>query len=264
MRQSAEGARESVFEAVRVAAVVAEHRLGKRFGLGRLGFLWRCVMPLVGLFFYTAVFHRVLRVPSEGAPYWAFAYTGIIPWFYFNRALFAASTALRTYHRLAANLPLPRLAYPCGVAMHLTLELLAGLAVAVAVLAVAGMRPTTAALWVPVFAFVQGTLALGLGLFLCVLHSYSRRVSTLARSILPMWMLLTPVLYSLREAEGPLEAFHRWDPMASVLAGYRAVLLHGAAPDPVRTAHGIAVSTALLALGVVLFVKSRGRLEDEL
>jgi lipopolysaccharide transport system permease protein len=59
-------------------AVLSRHRINVRYKQSRLGGLWALLQPLAMMFVFTAVFARLVRVPSEGVPYALFAYAGIL------------------------------------------------------------------------------------------------------------------------------------------------------------------------------------------
>ena len=60
--------------------VLSRHRINVRYKQSRLGGLWALLQPLAMMLVFTAVFARLVRVPSEGVPYALFAYVGILPW----------------------------------------------------------------------------------------------------------------------------------------------------------------------------------------
>lgn len=50
-----------------------------------LGVGWAVLAPIVTILVFTLVFGRLAKVPSEGVPYAAFMFTGLLPWTEFSR-----------------------------------------------------------------------------------------------------------------------------------------------------------------------------------
>ncbi|MEE8115405.1 MAG: hypothetical protein V3T23_13755, partial [Nitrososphaerales archaeon] len=52
-----------------------------------LGAAWAVIQPLGMMLVFTIFFGRLVGVPSDGLPYPIFAYTALLPWQLFSRAL---------------------------------------------------------------------------------------------------------------------------------------------------------------------------------
>ena len=53
-------------------AALTRHRINVRYKQSVLGILWAVVQPVAMMLVYTAVFSRLVRVPTEGVPYAVF------------------------------------------------------------------------------------------------------------------------------------------------------------------------------------------------
>ncbi len=65
-----------------------------------LGIAWAGIQPLFMMLIFTVFFGRLAKVPSDGLPYPIFAFTALLPWQMFSRALTDASTSLVVNERL--------------------------------------------------------------------------------------------------------------------------------------------------------------------
>ncbi len=79
-----------------------------------LGIAWAVIQPLFMMIIFTVVFGRLAKVPSDGLPYPIFAFTALLPWQMFSRALTDASTSLVVNERLITKVYFPRLLVPAS------------------------------------------------------------------------------------------------------------------------------------------------------
>jgi len=52
-----------------------------------LGIAWAVIQPVFMMLIFTLFFGRLAKVPSDGLPYPIFAFTALLPWQMFSRAL---------------------------------------------------------------------------------------------------------------------------------------------------------------------------------
>src|SRR5262245_49211072 len=62
-----------------------------RYKQTALGALWAVIPPVLTMLLFTAIFGHFAKMPSEGADYSVFAFTGLLPWTFFANALARAS-----------------------------------------------------------------------------------------------------------------------------------------------------------------------------
>ena len=55
-----------------------------RYKQTAMGVLWAVFQPLAGMMVFTVFFGKLAKIPSDGAPYPLFVYTGLIFWNYFS------------------------------------------------------------------------------------------------------------------------------------------------------------------------------------
>src|ERR1044071_3658402 len=60
------------------------HRIKVRYKQTALGISWAILQPLAIMLLFTLLFSLIVKMPSEGMPYAAFAYTALLPWTYFS------------------------------------------------------------------------------------------------------------------------------------------------------------------------------------
>ena len=83
-----------------------------RYKQTALGVIWVVLQPLLAAGIFTFVFGRVADLPSEGVPYFVFAYVGMMAWTAFSSTLSKISGSLVGNAQLISKIFFPRLVLP--------------------------------------------------------------------------------------------------------------------------------------------------------
>src|SRR5258708_34742 len=83
-----------------------------RYRQTALGVIWVVLQPLVAAGIFSLVFGRVAKLPSDGVPYFLFAYAGLLAWNAFSSTLSKASSCLVGNSHLISKVSFPRLVLP--------------------------------------------------------------------------------------------------------------------------------------------------------
>jgi lipopolysaccharide transport system permease protein len=78
------------------------------------------------------------------------------------------------------------------------------------------------------------------------------------------WFWLTPIVYPATILPAEVRPLLDWNPMAPLIQGYQAVLVHGTAPDWSAVAKVAVLALLLCVFGMRLFRKRAGEMVDEL
>src|SRR4051794_37117854 len=81
-----------------------------------LGILWAVIRPLLNVGLFTIIFGIIIRVPSEGAPFYIFVYTAMLGWTYFSTAVNNISSSLVQNRALLTKVYFPRIVLPLAAA----------------------------------------------------------------------------------------------------------------------------------------------------
>jgi len=98
-----------------------------------------------------------------------------------------------------------------------------------------------------VLLVVQVMLTAGVSLFTSALNVRFRDVKHVMPLLLQAWLYVSPVIYPLASVPPHWRGLFALNPVTGLVDGYRAVLLHGHAPDgPLLAASAVASLLALL------------------
>lgn len=196
-----------------------------RYKQTAIGILWALFQPLVTMIVFTVFFGMLAKMPSDGAPYPVFVYTGILFWQFFSAALVDASNCLITNQSIITKVYFPRLLLPVSVTITKLIDLAIGGVILGGLLVYYGYAPgLTALLLLPLLVLMSFMAAVGAGLFLAAVNVKYRDVRYILPFFIQILMFLTPVIYPA-SITGKYSKLLALNPMTGVIKSARAVLL---------------------------------------
>ena len=212
-----------------------------------LGVAWAVIQPLGMMLVFTIFFGHLVGVPSDGLPYPIFAYTALLPWQLFSRALTDASTSLVVNERLITKVYFPRLLIPLSAVLASLVDFAIAFVLLLGMMVFYGIVPTGSVLMLPLFVLLALMTALGIGFWLSALNAQYRDVRYTLPFLTQFWLFATPVVYPASLVPEQWRLLYGLNPMTGVVEGFRWALLGGTgAPDTM-----LAVS-ATVVLGVFI------------
>ena len=154
---------------------------------------------------------------------------------------------------IVLNMGFRRVLLPASAAITETFAFVASLLLLALMMAVYGIAPTAAALWlVPTLA---ATIVFALA---CAYPAYLfglwfRDLRTLAISFVRIMYFLAPGLVALSEIEGGAQDWVKLNPVTGLFEAYRDALLYGQAPAAWELLYPLGFAAALLAIFVPLY-----------
>jgi ABC-type polysaccharide/polyol phosphate export permease len=227
-----------------------------------IGALWAVLQPLALAVATTLVFHHALDVPADGAPYPAFVFAGLVAWTYFHGAVHAAVPSLVNDANLVRKTWFPREAIPLAPVVAGLLDLGACFAALLAGAALAGVPPGWNLLWaLPVVAcLVAWTSACALAG--AAVNVHFRDVKHAVPLLLQLLFFATPVVYPLSALSPSWRPWALANPMAGIVEGLRAAVLHDRAPPADALAASAVVSAVALVLSYAAYKAADRRFAD--
>ena len=241
--------------------------LKARYRGSALGFFWSFVNPLLLLLVYTFVFTVVIRRPPDAphSPFALFMFCGILPWTWFQSSLLESSNVLIAGGNLIRKVLFPAEVLPIVSVLAGMVHFFLGLPILAAFFVYYG-RPVLLSdlFWLPVIAFVQLMLTLGLALIVSALTVHFRDIRDLLANLLILWFFATPIIYSLYEAPETIRRYLNLNPFTHLVVAYQEVLfLPGPYDGWPRLLILGAASLAVLAFGYFVFDRLRDTLAEE-
>jgi lipopolysaccharide transport system permease protein len=220
-------------------------------------------VPAFTALIYVIIFGKFANFPAGSTPYPTLVIAGVLPMQYFTSSLTQSSMSLLANLPLVTKVYFPRTLLPLtGVTVPLV-DLVVGLPVLLALMWKYGTWPEGwKVITAPLFMLLAAVTVLGFGLLLSAVNVRYRDV----RYMIPVFIQVLPLLSGVMFAVDQIPEKWQWilsfNPMTSVIAGWRWAMLDANAPDPGQVALGVSVALALFLVGLAVFRSSEPRFAD--
>jgi lipopolysaccharide transport system permease protein len=229
----------------------------QRFVGSAIGWIWAIIHPLVMLLSWTFVFNYCLKmqVPAgEGTnsyPLWLFA--GMLPWLLFSESVQRSASSLLEQTNLITKTVFPSEIIPVSVFLSSLVSHLLGIVLIVAAAGVLDNQISGVLVLLPVYFFLIGLLAVGLGWIVASLHVFLRDTAQVVAVVLLLWFWLTPIFISEEQFPAGMRFLVVSNPFYYLVRGYRRVLLAGDLPGVQDFAVVAVCGAAVFILGGLFF-----------
>lgn len=226
------------------------------------GAAWAIMQPLLLMLVFWIFLGRLANVPSEGVPYTVFAYTALVPWTLFAQSVQGSTLSLVSSSNLVSKVYFPRLLLPMASVGSYVVDFLIAFTLLIGMMALYGVTPTSAIVWLPAFLILAIATALAVGFLLSALNARFRDIQYAVPFIVQLWLFLSPVAYPSSLVKGPWAVVYGLNPMAGVVEGFRWALL-GLDPPPAGLfIASIAVTLCGLFASILFFQTYERRFAD--
>ena len=228
-----------------------------------LGVVWAILVPAFTATVYVIVFGKFAKFPAGEVSYPSLVVAGVIPMQYFASALSQSSMSLVGNLPLVTKVYFPRVLLPLAAVLVPIVDFFVGLPVLLALMALYGTWPKgIQVVTAPAFLALALVSALGLGFFLSSVNVRYRDVPYIIPVFLQVLPLLSGVMYAVNEIPNKWQWLLAFNPMTTVIAGWRWGVLGGPAPVWPHALVGLAVSIVLFLFGLTVFRASEPRFAD--
>jgi len=227
-----------------------------------IGAAWVVIQPLLTMLIFSIFFGLLLGVPSQGFPYPIFAFTALLPWQFFVKALTEASTSLVMNERVVSKVYFPRLLVPLAVVLAGLLDFAIGFVILLGLMLFFGISLSWTALAVPAFLLLAVLTASGVSFWLSALDVKYRDVRYTLVFLAQVWLFATPVIYPASIVPEAWRALYGLNPMVGVVEGFRWSLLGSVTPDIPMLIVSTVVIVVVFVGGVIYFNQTERTMAD--
>jgi lipopolysaccharide transport system permease protein len=260
---------------IRLVTNLIEHRellynltmrdIKSRYAQSFLGIAWAIIQPLSLVLIFTAI-AMIIDIPSDGLPRPIFYFAAMLSWTFFSSSLNTAVPSVVTNSNLVRKIYFPREVFPTAAILASFFDLCISALILVGFYVWFGVPITWYILLFPVLLAIQVVLTLAVALLGAGLNVFFRDIRTALPLLLQLWLYATPIIYPLSKVKEKLPApwyqLYMLNPMASLIDGFRNVMLKGEPPDYQALGIALAASLVLLAIGYRVFKRLEGRFAD--
>ncbi len=240
--------------------------LSVRYKQTSIGVLWAIFQPMLMAFVYTIIFGRFASFPSDGVYYPVFVFAGLLPWLYFASSLSGGAGCLVTNVNLVTKVYFPRVLLPVASVLTPLVDLLLGLVVLIGLMVIFNTYPPALGplLLAPTFILLALVTVLGIVLLLSAVNVRYRDVPYAIPVFLQVLPLLSGVPFALSGIPVKWQWILAFNPMTTVVAGWRWSLFGTDPPVLGQAAIGVAVAVVLLVVGFTYFRSAEPRFADQI
>src|SRR5438445_5568730 len=228
--------------------------------LGSLsGGLWALLQPLAQLAIYGFVWGYVfnMRLPGGDASPAAvvpFLALGVWPWNAFAESISRSATVIQENAGLIGKVALPRSVLVIATTSSSFLLHGVGFCAILTVLSLLGMPIALIKLPLALLAFAMlYVLALGFAFLFAAVQVFVRDLSQVLAQIMPLWMFVSPVLYSREFLPQAYRGWLDFNPFTFYPEFFRALLLGLGTVEPFVIFRTLIIAVAACALGYAVF-----------
>ena len=255
----------------RILWFLAERRIKDRYEDTTLGKFWLFARPLMPIFISTVIFGNLLKVPSDGVPYFLFFLAGSSCWRIFDRSMQWVTRSLDQNRGLIKKVYFPRMIAPISSVAPALTE--GGVLLTLLVLAcvyyyvhdgIFYLRlglPMIAAIAAVAMAML---LAIGVGFWTSVMQVRHKDVQYSIRYFTQLWQYVTPVFFPLSAVPPKYHLVFFVNPMTPVVEMYKWGLLGIGEFPGAELALGVGVMLLIFCSGAVYFTRSEAASVDRL
>jgi lipopolysaccharide transport system permease protein len=232
-----------------------------RYRQTALGGAWIIVQPLLAAGVFSFVFGNVADLPSDGVPYFVFAFAGMLGWNVYAGTLGKSSSSLLANAALVSKVYFPRLVLPLSSALSVVIDFVVASGVMAVILVVTDLSPGPAVALLPIWIVALLGLALGTGLTTSALAVRWRDFAYIVPVLAQFLLYVSPVAYALDAIPARFRTLYSMNPLVGLLEAVRWSVLGTNRPGwPLIWS--LACAVVVFLVGVIAFRQSERRFAD--
>ncbi len=236
--------------------------LSARYRTAALGLIWFLLTPLILMVVLTIVFAFVIDLGIPSYP--VFVLAGLLPYTFIQVGLLNATTSVTRASGLVKRAQIPRIYLPLAAVGANLINYVFSLLLLVPLMLVLGVPLTSGLLLLPLTILLAVVAVTGAGLLTAGLNVAHRDIELMLAAGTRVFFYLSPVMYPLSFVPQEWRAIYLLNPIAGVIEIQRSLLMTGTLPSLDVIAMTVAVSGALLAIGLFVFARRQADFEDYL
>lgn len=223
-----------------------------------LGYVWSVLNPLLIMVVMTVVFSTMFKRNIENFPVYLFC--GQLLFNFMNGSTHQAIFSITGNAALLKKTYVPKYIFTISKITSGMLDMVFSLGALLIVMVVTRARFSWTILLFPTVLLQLYLFSVGLGLFLAQGNVFFKDIQYIYNAITTAWMYLTPIFYPMDALPGWLSwCIKHFNPMYFYVGQFRDLVWSGVLPGPLITLAGWGAALAMLAVGLLSFMRSEDR-----
>lgn len=220
-----------------------------------LGVLWSLLNPIVMMGVLTFIFTKLFPSPDPQFP--VFVLCGLVPYSFFSIGWISGTMSIVENAGLVKRVPAPREIVPVASVLSNCLHLLIQIFLLLSLVLAFGNTINIHWFWLPLIWLLEIILVCGLSFITSTLNVYIRDTRYVVESANTILFWLVPIFYSFEFIPKQYTGVYQLNPLAATVLCLRDILLKNHSPHPATLLKLAAVSTAIFAVGLLVFQKGK-------
>lgn len=248
-------------------AAILQRELRERFKGSVAGWVWALFAPLLSLAIYTLAFNGAVSLPSSAPAqspidYALYIFGGLLAFQLFSEMAYRAPSLLHEYAHYIKQTMFPPEMLPIISTLRATTYAVISIALMLLCQLAFSGRLHWTVLLLPFWLVVFVIFLIGMTWLLSALGAFSRDISYLMTSVLPVLMFATPVFYSHETLSPRIRLVMYANPLTGFIEIVRDIVVIGTLPAWSTAAGTAGLSATLFWFGYWYFRRRRGRIAD--
>jgi lipopolysaccharide transport system permease protein len=192
-----------------------------------LGVSWVVLQPLLAMIIFTVFLGKVVRVPSDKAPYPVFAYAGLLLWTFFSNAVLSGSYSLVASAHVITKVYFPRMLIPVSAIVVRLIDFVIAFVFLIPLVIYYRIPAGRGLLLIPLLVVQLTALATAFGILFSALYVRYRDVSTVLPVLLQLWMFASPIIYPSSLLSPEWRRVYALNPLVGIVEGFRTSIFGG-------------------------------------
>lgn len=235
-----------------------------------LGAFWNILQPLLQVLIYFIVFGLGLRGDRgdvEGIPFLVYLISGLFPWLYIQQGINGASNAIQSQLSLVTKMKFPASVLLSTAILNGLFNLLLVTTIVMVISLWNGYSEPMHYLALLYFIFASSAIIFGISLIMSSLIIIIRDMKNILQNVIRMFFFMTPIFWSLSEANEILQIMASLNPFAYLLMNYRYAMVFESGPLYGEMADHLyfwSLTMILIYIGVHIHYRFKNKLIDYL
>ena len=218
-----------------------------------LGFVWWLLDPALQMAIYYFIFAVVLKASTPD--FVPFLLVGLTVWQWFKSCVSHGGYAIWLNLAVIRQVRVPAAVFPSVQILADTVKFLFIFALLVVILWFSGHVPGITYFALPVVFAAILVFATASAYFVAAIMPLLPDLRFIIEQLLMMMMLVSGVVFSIRDVQPPLRQILDLNPMVELLDAVRGILMHDAWPDWIGLFRVAAISALFYALALLLIAR---------
>lgn len=166
-----------------------------KYAQTKIGALWMVIQPFIALTIFTLFFDKLIQLETGTVPYPAFAFSGMILWYFFTALVHSTGTSLLSAQELIGKVYFPKLILPISKATLNSFEVFISFILLLILLLILGISLNAKLFLFPIVVLMVLSIGLCIGIWLSAISIKHRDLQHLIPYLINYGIWLTPVFY---------------------------------------------------------------------